>query len=283
MIWACLCGLFYIFLISIIVHNHSQERTIVPYMGTIQNNQQKHASTPDTPVPILTVFDLGVGNASVIQLPDHKAILINTGDLVFSTKLLQQLHSLAIDEIDTILLTDTDYRHAGGLGLVLQSYPVAHVLLPKTCPKSITRMLDEQNIDWHSVTSSIQNLQIDALQFDLLANRDVPTRLALRCSFHQSTVWFLDPEFSPQSSGKETIPSAENVCIVDHGFLPDAIINWIKKMQTRYVVLTSIDGLQNAQNTVQDLEVEGIYTFRTDQNGSRTFVLHNNQMSIQSN
>lgn len=71
-------------------------------------------------------IDVGQGDATLIQTPDGKTMLIDGGDT--DTGIVSQLQSLGVQRIDLMIATHPHSDHIGGLVQVLQSFPVAKVV-----------------------------------------------------------------------------------------------------------------------------------------------------------
>lgn len=86
---------------------------------------------PDNEPGILTVriVDVGKGDAIVLQLPDGKTCLIDTGYRETADKLMADLHKWNIQTIDLILLTHPDKDHIGGYGPILEQFIVKETLI----------------------------------------------------------------------------------------------------------------------------------------------------------
>jgi beta-lactamase superfamily II metal-dependent hydrolase len=71
-------------------------------------------------------FDVGQGDATLIQMPDGETVLIDGGET--NTGIVSQLQSLGVQRIDLMIATHPHSDHIGGLVQVLQNFPVAKVL-----------------------------------------------------------------------------------------------------------------------------------------------------------
>ena len=78
------------------------------------------------------VIDIGQGDAILIQLPDTKNILIDTGDLDLDNnkKLVDYINNLEITTIDYLLATHADADHIGGMEEVFLNFNVKKVFRP---------------------------------------------------------------------------------------------------------------------------------------------------------
>jgi competence protein ComEC len=70
-------------------------------------------------------FDVGQGDAILIQTPDGKTVLIDGGEA--DSGIVSQLQNLGVQRIDLMIATHPHSDHIGGLAQVLQSFPVAKV------------------------------------------------------------------------------------------------------------------------------------------------------------
>lgn len=80
--------------------------------------------------------DVGQGDATVIELPDGKIMLIDGGGGLDTTNksLLRYLNALKVERIDYLLATHADKDHCGGLEKVLEHFAVSRVFLPFVNP-----------------------------------------------------------------------------------------------------------------------------------------------------
>lgn len=77
-------------------------------------------------------IDVGQGDATLIELPDGKVMLVDGGDGAEATNvsLIRYLNALNIDTIDYLLATHSNSDHCGGLSEVLACKNVKSVFLP---------------------------------------------------------------------------------------------------------------------------------------------------------
>ena len=81
-------------------------------------------------------LDVGQGDATLIELPDGKCMLIDGGNGTEKTaiRLLRYLNALKIDVIDYLVVTHADEDHCGTLDVVLKYKKVLNAYLPPTFP-----------------------------------------------------------------------------------------------------------------------------------------------------
>ena len=77
-------------------------------------------------------LDVGQGDATLIELPDGKVVLIDGGDGSSTAKrtLIRYINALKIDKIDHLIVTHTDADHCGGLYTLLEQKRVLNAYLP---------------------------------------------------------------------------------------------------------------------------------------------------------
>ena len=77
-------------------------------------------------------IDVGQGDATLIELPDGKTMLVDggNGSNEATLSLMRYLNALEINSIDYLLATHADSDHCGGLAEVLADKEVKNVFLP---------------------------------------------------------------------------------------------------------------------------------------------------------
>lgn len=115
-------------------------------------------------------IDVGQGDATLIEFPDGKVMLIDGGDgSGDATKsLLRYLNALKIKEIDALLLTHADGDHCGGLAAVLKHKTVFNAYLPPSFPENDT----EYGEFYTAVVKEKCNYSYTSPFSDLLDNED---------------------------------------------------------------------------------------------------------------
>ncbi len=77
-------------------------------------------------------IDVGQGDATLLEFPDGKTMLIDGGNGAVSTEktLLRYLNSLKINALDYLVVTHEDGDHCGGLSAVVENKTVKTAFLP---------------------------------------------------------------------------------------------------------------------------------------------------------
>lgn len=75
-------------------------------------------------------IDVGQGDCALVQFPDGKNMMIDTGESSSKNNLLRYLDSLEIKQIDYLFLTHPDSDHIGNAVTIFEMYDVVKVYLP---------------------------------------------------------------------------------------------------------------------------------------------------------
>lgn len=77
-------------------------------------------------------LNVGYGDATIIQLPDGKSLLIDSGDGSYSNnfKIIKELNRCGIDKIDYTICTNINKEHCGGFAEILKNKDVEQAFFP---------------------------------------------------------------------------------------------------------------------------------------------------------
>ena len=81
-------------------------------------------------------FDMGKADAMLITTPSGEQILIDAGTNKGGKKLAERFAKDGVDAIDLMIITHFDKDHVGGADKVLESVPVARVVMPEYAKES---------------------------------------------------------------------------------------------------------------------------------------------------
>ena len=79
---------------------------------------------------VIHFIDVGQGDATFIELPSGKTLLIDGGTQEYGDKVVSYISDLGYKKIDCIIATHSDSDHIGGLSAVLCSFEVKHIFRP---------------------------------------------------------------------------------------------------------------------------------------------------------
>ncbi len=100
-------------------------------------------------------LDVGQADATLVEFPDGKTLLIDGGDVDGADKVLRYLNALKIGRLDYLLLTHTDTDHCGSLAEVVKYKKIGTVILPYLSSES------ENNAAFESFNSSLAKIETE--------------------------------------------------------------------------------------------------------------------------
>lgn len=124
-------------------------------------------------------IDVGQGDSSLIIYKD-KNILIDTGNIDSSKKLLNYIDRLRIDTIDLLVITHQHMDHMGGSNTLISSKKVKNIMMPKLPKrllptsnyyKSLLNLIIKNNINVID-PSKINVYKHEDFIFEILSNRN---------------------------------------------------------------------------------------------------------------
>ncbi len=79
---------------------------------------------------VLHFINVGQGDATFIELPDGKTVLIDAGTSEFGESVVEYISSLGYTKLDCVIATHADSDHVGGLDDVLTAFEVHYIFRP---------------------------------------------------------------------------------------------------------------------------------------------------------
>ncbi|WP_318508592.1 ATP-dependent DNA helicase [Bacillus sp. T3] len=105
-----------------------------------------------------TFFSLSDGEASLIQQPDGKNVLINTGGENTKEEFKKLLALYHVHQIDTIILTDTGKCCFENISWLMKDFHVKRLMSPKDTEKNINEFLyDAEAVDYRSLSKGMNH------------------------------------------------------------------------------------------------------------------------------
>jgi competence protein ComEC len=117
-----LCILFYILCIPYLLFGKTKKLLVIPFMpfllyALFHVFEKKELS--------VTFLDVGQGDSEVIELPDGKTVVIDTGRTGRETA--AYLQCMGTGDIDALVLTHSDSDHAGGMEEIVKRFYVKEI------------------------------------------------------------------------------------------------------------------------------------------------------------
>jgi beta-lactamase superfamily II metal-dependent hydrolase len=239
-------------------------------------------------------INVGQGDATLIQTPDGKTVLIDGGET--NTGIVSQLQELDIQRIDLMVATHPHSDHIGGLVQVLQSFPVAKVV---TSGQPHTTLVYEHFLDGIAGAQAEyvevkrgDVISLGGIDFHILnpANNIDPdlneNSVVIQFTYGQTTFLMMgdsgaDTEAALMSAG---IPlKADILKVGHHGSTSSSTIAFLNAVQPKIALYSA--GINNqyghpAPQTLAALQAVGATVYGTDQNGTIDFNVDLNGYTI---
>ncbi len=227
-------------------------------------------------------FNVGQGDATLLQMPDGKTLLIDGGEP--DTGIVSDLQSLGIQRIDLMIATHPHSDHIGGLVQVLQSFPVTEVV---TNGQPETTSVFEHFLDGIAAAKAEyvevkrgDVISLGGIDFRVLnpANTDNPdlneNSVVLQFKYGQTTFLMMgdsgaDTEAALMSAGLPLKAAILNVG--HHGSTTGSTPAFLNAVQPKIALYSA--GINNqyglpSAKTIAALQAAGATVYGTDQNGT---------------
>lgn len=134
-----------VILVSVLIMGCSSEdmENAPKYIGSESQENEQINNTSNSVFSIegkmkVHFIDVGQGDATLIQTPSNKTILIDAGDRDWSGKVVDYINRQGINTIDVIIVTHPHADHIGGMTDVINSLKVEEIYMPKVFHTSKT-------------------------------------------------------------------------------------------------------------------------------------------------
>ena len=270
----------------------SEENTIesetVEEIDETKEKENEAASIPPIAAEgTMTVhfIDVGQGDATLIQTPGGKTLLMDAGDNGQGDHVVGYLKALGIDTVDVLLFTHPHADHIGGGPEVIQAFDIGALYMPKVSHTTQTfeRLLlaiEEKGLRIKSAKAGI-DLELDpALEttmigphsetYDNLNDYSASIRMT-----HGSNAIVITGDAERQAE-LEMVNNGMNIAanllrVGHHGSSTSSVPEFLQAVDPDYGVISL--GLNNRyghphQEVIQRLQERDIEIYRTDQQGS---------------
>ena len=181
---------------------------------------------PAVKIPELTVFDIYSAESACLIFPDGYVVLINTGTLNDMRRVIHPfLKSHGINRLNSVILTSSDRKNAGGIDFLIQRYRIGNVYLNESQEQKNTALkalFSQKNINFFEIKNSKNLILEDAPFIQLFSiegrpvvEKDSSTSLAVKLNIAGTAVYFLSNSYIPDLKNiLQNTPFSENTIIV---------------------------------------------------------------------
>jgi len=257
---------------------------------------------------LITVIDVGQGDSILIETPNHKHILIDSGGKFDFEKeewrkrkdpfdvgkdiVLPYLHYRGIHRLDLAIVTHEDFDHLGGYLSLVDHVKIETFVVGQSFPlteygKNLQRKLKEKNIKIVHV-NKLQAVQPDKYTKMILFPVDLKHSeqnndhsLVVFLHMYQTTSMFsgdLEAEGEKELLGKYLLPEVDLLKVGHHGSNSSTSVDWLKTLQPKHAIISV--GANNryhhpSQEVLKRLIDTGATIWRTDKDGA--ILIHMNK------
>lgn len=247
-------------------------------------NPSVPATTSGSGRLIVTFIDVGQGDATLIQAPNGKVLLIDGGPKEGEAAVLATLKAKGIKQL-SILATHEDADHITALDNIVNSYAVDKVYLPKMPTKATVTMerfasaVKARGLKFTTAKASVSvDLGVGVTAILLAPVRDTYEQdnnysAVLKVSYGDTS--FLFTGDAEGESERDMLSNGENLKatvlkVGHHGSRYSTTESFLKAVSPRYAVIEV--GQNNyghpTETILNRLSTYGIKTYRTDQQGT---------------
>ncbi len=239
----------------------------------------------------VTALDVGQGDALVIQTPNHKTFLIDTGNCIHRDNgkevIIPYLHHEGIHHLEALILTHSDMDHIGGSFYLVDNIPISQLYhngylptqVPKLTHKIITHHIPLHYLHQGKVIDQEPNLKIQCLYPDSSTRADDQTNnqcIILKLTYgHHSFLFTGDLEAEKE---RHLLPQDLHCTVLKighHGSKTSSSEPFLTATHPQYALISV--GRHNTfghpnPGVLQRLHHYHIQIIRTDQSGAITFL-----------
>jgi competence protein ComEC len=242
-------------------------------------------------------LDVGQADSILIQEPGGKVMLIDAGNNSDSDIVVNYINNLGIEKIDYIIGTHPHEDHIGGMDIVINTFDIGEVMMPKasTNTKTFEEVLlsinnknlkittPEIGLDYKLGDATFTVLGPISEKYESLNNYSIVISL----KFGKTSFLFMgDAEIG---SEKDIIDTSINftgdvIKIGHHGSSTSSSGAFLKKVMPKYSVISvGADNEYGHPDSIilNRLKVMGVETLRTDQLGTIVFTSNGKDISYE--
>lgn len=249
--------------------------------------------------PTITMIDVGQGDATLIELPHNKNILLDTGGImnyyekdnhnIGKNTLIPYFKSVGIKKIDYLIITHGDYDHMGEAKYLVNNFKIEKVILNcgdfNKLEQDLIKTLDDKKIPYYSCVNEL-NIDKYKLQFLNKNNYDNENDNSNVIYIKLNNYQFLfmgDAGLKVEEDliKKYNLKNIDVLKVGHHGSKTSSGKKFIDSINPKYSVISVGENNRYGHpndNVLENLSASKIY--RTDKNGSTMFKIKNNKLNV---
>ncbi len=232
--------------------------------------------TPDREFVCINFLDVSQGNCVLLQLPDHKTMLIDAGGEDQGQFVVDFIRSKDITKLDYIVMTYPDDDHIGGMRTVFENFELDRIYMPDQRASTdayldMAQYLIQNNIPVRKAERGVvledsSNLDIIFLSPCEADGNDSPAVIKMR--YKDTKFLFLGD--TGAKAEKQILKNAEDtradvIKIGQHGASHASTLEFVEQVMPRYAVISCGNQYGSPEQlTLDTLEQNKVQVYRTD-------------------
>lgn len=242
-------------------------------------------------------IDVSQGDASLIIYKDRN-VLIDTGNIDTSKKLLNYIDSLKIDTIDLLVITHQHMDHMGGANALISSKKVKNIIMPKLPKrllptsnyyKNLLNLIIKNNINVVDI-SNFNLYKDEVLNFEILSNYNKDYKnindwsIVIKLTYKDKSFLFTgdcEKESENDLLLNRNILKSDVLKVSHHGSNTSSSDDFLKFVSPKYSVISvgKNNNYGHPDKIVLDrLKKYSEFIFRTDLDNNIVFYLDNGDL-----
>jgi competence protein ComEC len=246
---------------------------------------------------IVSIIDVGQADSILIQLPNSQSMLIDAGNNGDGDDVVSFIRGKGISKIDYVLATHPHEDHIGGMDDVINGFDIGKVYMPRATTTTATfedmlLAIQSKGLKVDTASAGVTILDSDGLSIKLLApvgsGYDDLNNFSAVAKLTYGSTSFLFQGDAEGLSETEMLDSGANLSadvlkVGHHGSDSSTIDEFLTKVSPKFAAISCGTDNQYGHPTQAVLDrLADIKTYRTDLNGTITFVSNGKEVSVSS-
>lgn len=238
-------------------------------------------------------IDVGQGDSIFIELPNEEVMLIDAGEKSEADKVNNYIKNLGYEKIDYVIGTHPHTDHIGALSLVIDSFDIRKIYMPKAISTSKTyenllTTIKNKNLKVTTAKSGVNIINDKDLKIDIIApvkdysnlnNNSAVIKLVYK---NISFLFMGDAEVMSEDDITSNVES-DVIKVGHHGSDSSSSVDFVNKVKAKYAIISvGEDNIYDHpyQEIIKRWEESGSKIYRTDLNGDIKIISDGDKISI---